>query len=173
MRKYMIFALGVTLMGCSKESDLGITNAAGNEDAHTVLASVQNGFKVGEVSGNTVQITYNMNDLSELAACAISESEAGGLNLELFSGSYFLSGVGTSEGTITTFSLPLALDGGDLYWVEGTEIMMCHTTSSTPCDLTLEPGGFSCYNPDDCSEDTFSAGPHPKSCQWPWGSINK
>jgi hypothetical protein len=163
-------AMVIGLIGCSKESEIALSEL--NQDR--VELNVTGSFVVGTVDASgAMTITYDAAELAELAACAVSEDAIDNLELEhVPSVGYFLSGVASSTGSYTTFSIKLSLNDGDLSWEDNAEIFTCLTTSSTPCELEVQSAEtFDCNNSGGACGSAVIGGEGGTSydaCNWPW-----
>jgi len=85
---------------------------------------------------------------------------------------YYLSGVGNSSGSFTTFSIELSLDNSTLSWQDNAVIFTCETTSSTPCELdVISEQTYECDNTSGSCWQTIIGGEGGSSyeaCNWPW-----
>lgn len=163
-------------MGCAKENEF--TNSAVTPAPKAEL-STTNSFKIGEVnSAGVLTITYDLIELGELCACAVSESSAASLALLDKPGvGYYLVGIGSSSSSSTSFGVELSTLGSDLMWDEGAHIAQCKSNNSIPCSLDIigsetfdcnqQPGSTTC-----ASQETggTNGGVYP-DCEftnWPW-----
>jgi len=171
----MAVVIVAAMVGCSKESEVAL-NEAGYDRAEQ---SSSGSFDVGTVGANGVAvITYDMLELTELVACAVSEASATSLVIEYVSSvGYYLSGVGVSAGSNTTFSIELTNDNGTLSWEDNAVIFTCETTSTTPCDLdVVSAQTYDCSNSAGSCGQTVIGGDNGSayaSCNWPWKVIGK
>lgn len=166
----MSLVVVAALVGCSKEAEIALNESS----VDRVEQSGSGSFDVGTVNSNGVAtITYGYAELSELAACAVSESAVTGLVIEHIPGvGYYLSGVGSSVGSNTTFSIELVNDNGTLSWEDNAVIFTCETTSTTPCDLdVISAQTYDCNNSaGSCGQTVIggSSGAQYSACNWPW-----
>jgi hypothetical protein len=169
--KKLVLAVAViaTMIGCSKETEIAMS-----EVNNSVEFSSSGSFDLGSIdaAGNGV-ITYDLVELAEMCACAISEDAAAGLMIDHISGvGYYLSGVASSTGSNTTFSIELTVDGSTLSWADNAVIFTCETTSTLPCDLdVLSEQTFDCSNTSGTCGQNIVGGENGASyadCNWPW-----
>ena len=170
MKKLVLaVAMIATIASCSKESDLTM-NATNNR----VELSSDGSFDVGTIdgAGNGI-LTYDLTELQEICACAVSEDMVGAVQIDHVPGvGYYLSGIGSSTGSNTTFSIELTVTENVLSWADNALIMTCETTSSVPCELdVVSELDYSCSNTAGSCGQTVIGGENGASyndCNWPW-----
>lgn len=171
----MAVVIVATMVGCSKESEITLTEAGYDRAEQSSSGS----FDVGTVGANDVAvITYDLVELTDLVSCAVSESSATSLVIEHVSSvGYYLSGIGVSPGSNTTFSIELTNDNGTLSWEDNAVIFTCETTSTTPCDLdVVSAQTYDCSNSAGSCGQTVIGGEEGSSyaaCNWPWKIAGK
>lgn len=148
MKKFAFIAAVLALTACSKESEIALQETAKDR----VELSEEGNFVVGIAqNGEEGVITYNLDELEEICACAVSEDNATGLFIKHngATGEYFLSGVGSSTSSNTTFAVMLQHHAdGELTWNENAAILTCSNTDTEPCAINLVDGeDFSCSSP--------------------------
>lgn len=179
MKNLAILLSVVLFVSCSKESSVLNSDL---DQVNTAQLAVNDAFIVGELdAAGTPSISYNLNELAELTSCAVGENNSTGLNIISENNSYYLAGLGTGEGSTTSFKVELTLDGDDLYWEDGAHVAMCQTTNPTPCTVRIIASeSFICENasPNVCNDDEIGGGsgvgyPSCGDTDWPWATTDK
>ena len=173
MKKLLFLAASsILVFSCSKDANTPLTQEVNNAVNEAQL-SVAEAFTVGTTNGaGTATITYALDELEAICACAVGESDASALHIETnLSGDYFLSGRAISDVSQTTFAVELNRDGEQLIWSSSNTVLTCKTTSSEACTLDLGNGlDYNCSNPSGTCVETpighDAEGSEP--CNWPW-----
>lgn len=169
-RLVVTLAIAATIVGCSKEAEVALSEATNDR----VEFSSSGSFDVGTVDANgNATLTYDMEELTDLVACAVSEDDASGITIDHVSGvGYYLAGKGFSSGSYTTFAIELTVDNSTLSWEDNAVIFTCGTTASTQCDLdVISEQTYSCDNTGGSCGQTIIGGCGGSSyaaCNWPW-----
>lgn len=171
MKRLHIIAIAVLMAGCSKESDLVIEESTNNKQ----MSEEVDWFQVGVVNpdGSPV-ITYDIQQLSEVAACAVYEGQSENLHITHSSTSgYFLRGNASSQGSATAFGVLLSEENGVLYWENNASIFTCYSEDGSVCDLNIvDANNFTCSGSSpSCDDDLIGGGgdiSYGVCTTWPW-----
>lgn len=175
MKKLMLFVAAAALtVSCSKESNNVLTSDL-SQAANEAQLSNSSSSVVGSVDANgNASISYDLSELEDICACAVSESDASGLFInQNTNGDYFLSGVASSTGSYTTFAVELSLSTtNELIWSSSNTVLTCQTSAANPCALTLgNELNYSCSNSGGtCVQTPIGDGQTQSAadCNWPW-----
>lgn len=170
MKKLVLIAAVAALVGCTKESEIALTETNNSR----VELSTDGSFDVGTVDANGVAtITYDFTELKEITSCAVSEDNIDNLSISYKANTgYFLSGVGSSTNSFTTFSISLSQAGDVLSWVDNAVIFTCESTTQA-CDLeVIDSQTYDCNNNSSTCGQAIIGGDNGSdyaACSnWPW-----
>ncbi|MEZ4722113.1 MAG: hypothetical protein R2813_09590 [Flavobacteriales bacterium] len=174
MKRLHIIAIAMGMVSCSKEANILI-----EETSNTKQLSTTESFEVGVIDGDgSATITYNMQNLEEIAACAVFEEDAQNLRLSNEgNGNYFLRGIAKTQNSSTTFGVHLALENSVLYWQNNASIFTCHSEDGTACDLNIiDDEDYTCNSQQpSCNDQTIGDGgiSYANCTNWPWATTKE
>jgi len=176
MKKLIVIALVIGLIGCSKDAENEMSEISNSNE--NIEASASGSFDLGIVESNgDLTITYDMTELQELTSCAVSEGTSSNLSIIEENGAgYYLVGEGSSTNSHTTFAIYLDEYEGVLSWSDNAPIFKCTSDGTDNCSLDIiDYETFVCSNSGNtCVEGTEGGGAsYGNPCNWPWLVGNK
>lgn len=175
IEKLLVLAAIAALVGCSKESEIALTETSNQ----SVELSNEGSFDVGTIDANGVAtINYELYELKDITSCAVSEDAVSNLTINYISNTgYFLAGVGSSANSFTTFSVSLSQNGDILSWTDNAVIFTCKSTTEA-CDLiVIDAQTYDCDNSTStCGQAIIGGdnGAEYSACSnWPWQVTRK